>query len=794
MNRKGLQWGVWFDGLLILLVLIGVGLRFSRLDWNQGTNLHPDEYGLTNTLTQLKLPDSLDNYFNTRISSLSPYMRYDQTGSVIGDGPDNRMRWGQWPIILLRTAAEWSGNTGYDELRVMGRQLSAFADTLSILLLFLIGERLYSRRVGLLASALSALAVLQIQQSHFMTVDTFAVLFSMLAMFAAVCVAQTPLLVRVKSGGYRLNLPALGWFVLFGLAFGMAVASKINLAPLAGMVGVAALISLADLRLRGRGDLGRIFFTACVLLILSGITALLVFRLTQPMSFRATQGNTGVFTVDLNPDWLDSMLVAQGESSGVGGGPPGEQWTARIPLVFPMINLVLWGMGLPLGVTACLAFGGAAWHWLRTGRGWRSHLLPLVWTGGYFLFMGTRWVMSVRYFLPIYPFLCLLAAWGLLTIWHNSHRSQEAAAANQVSVLRLRPLMAGLLLGMVLFGTLLWATTFTNAVYWTDHTRLQATHWIFQNIPAPFHLALRTTDGREVFVPVSAQDGLTISERSPFMQFFQVSEPGIITGVTVPHAAAVGAASRMQMTIYANGVDSVELGAVDLSVTAAVVGEIGESLQAELHSLPLIRGHSYTLLVSVPAGMPAVSVERSVISNESWDEGLPVPFEGRDPFGQLYRGLTMQVRWIDDANKRQMFLDTIAQADYIIVPSQRAIWATCRLPQMYPMTMAYYRALFSEKLGFTRVAFFNAPLQLSPIFVSDLAGSVAWGRAPELPIFNHNLLAAEEAFSVYDHPPVWIFKKQTGFDLGAVQHILDVVDLSLVQAQSPRYATGIPCQ
>ena len=140
-----------------------------------------------------------------------------------------------------------------------------------------------------------------------------------------------------------------------------------------------------------------------------------------------------------------------------------------------------------------------------------------------------------------------------------------------------------------------------------------------------------------------------------------------------------------------------------------------------------------------------------------------------------------------------MFLDTIAQADYIIVPSQRAVWATCRLPQMYPMTMAYYRALFSEHLGFSQVAFFSAPLKLGSLFVSDLAGSAAWGRAPELPIFNHNLLAAEEAFSVYDHPPVWIFKKQTGFDLGAVQRILDAVDLSLVQAQSPRDATGIPC-
>ncbi len=152
------------------------------------------------------------------------------------------------------------------------------------------------------------------------------------------------------------------------------------------------------------------------------------------------------------------------------------------------------------------------------------------------------------------------------------------------------------------------------------------------------------------------------------------------------------------------------------------------------------------------------------------------------------------MRWLDDANKRQMFVDTLSQADYIVVPSQRAVWATCRLPQMYPMTMAYYQALFGEQLGFKQVASFSAPLRLGPLYISDLAGSMAWGRAPELPVFTHNLFAAEEAFSVYDHPPVWIFKKQSGFDTAQVQQVLSSVDLSQVQNQSPRDATGSPCQ
>jgi hypothetical protein len=66
------------DILLIALIVFGVMLRFSWVNWNQGTSLHPDEYGLTNTLTQLSMPDNSADYFNTRISPISAYHKYDE--------------------------------------------------------------------------------------------------------------------------------------------------------------------------------------------------------------------------------------------------------------------------------------------------------------------------------------------------------------------------------------------------------------------------------------------------------------------------------------------------------------------------------------------------------------------------------------------------------------------------------------------------------------------------------------------------------------------------------------------
>ena len=198
--------------------------------------------------------------------------------------------------------------------------------------------------------------------------------------------------------------------------------------------------------------------------------------------------------------------------------------------------------------------------------------------------------------------------------------------------------------------------------------------------------------------------------------------------------------------------------------------------------------------MAAPLTPAPMRIARSVVANENWDEGLPMPYDGYDPFGQFYHGVTMEVRWYDDANKRQMFIDTIQQAYYILLPSQRAIWTTCRIPKTYPMTMAYYRALFDGRLGFDLAASFQAPLKIGPLEISDVGGTLAWGKTPSLPLFNHNLLSAEEAFSVYDHPPVWVFKKRADFNIASVEAVLNSVDLNQVVIQSARNATGSPCQ
>ena len=87
------------------------------------------------------------------------------------------------------------------------------------------------------------------------------------------------------------------------------------------------------------------------------------------------------------------------------------------------------------------------------------------------------------------------------------------------------------------------------------------------------------------------------------------------------------------------------------------------------------------------------------------------------------------------------------------------------MPQRYPMTSDYYRALFSGELGFEPVH--------TAVSYSELAG---W-------VINDD--SAEEAFSVYDHPKVLIFKKTAAFSPDKARAILSRADLDTVVYMSP---------
>ncbi len=212
-------------------------------------------------------------------------------------------------------------------------------------------------------------------------------------------------------------------------------------------------------------------------LVLAAFLSLLCFRIFNPYAFQGP----GFFGLSLDTRWLGNMQTAQVLISGTGDSPPNFQWLARTPYLYPLQNMVIWGMGAPFGIVAWISWAWAGWRLLRSKPRALQNALLVVWVLVYFGWLGRNWVTTMRYFLPIYPVLAVLAAWGLLSLWRYTRGH----------VWRRR--IAFALVAFVTLFTLLWAGMFTN-VYRHLLTRVQATYWVWEHVPSDFAMVVNAPD------------------------------------------------------------------------------------------------------------------------------------------------------------------------------------------------------------------------------------------------------------------------------------------------------------
>ena len=140
--QRGNDINRWLTAILLLVILAGGSyLRYVGLDWDVEQHLHPDERFLTMVESSLVPVSNLRDYFDTSSSTLNP--NNQGHGFYV---------YGTLPIFMVRYLAEWLGYTGYGNVYLIGRSLSAVMDLLSVALVFFIGTRLFNRKVGLIAA------------------------------------------------------------------------------------------------------------------------------------------------------------------------------------------------------------------------------------------------------------------------------------------------------------------------------------------------------------------------------------------------------------------------------------------------------------------------------------------------------------------------------------------------------------------------------------------------------------------------------------------------------------------
>ena len=442
-----------YNEILILLgiMLVAGWLRFTGIEWGKNLYLHPDERFQTMVVVATHWPKSIGAYFDSAQSPLNPYN--NGFGSYI---------YGTFPLFAAKLIGTITGNQVYGDAHLPGRAFSAVCDLVTVLLVYLTGRRLFGVRTGLLGAALAGVTVLQIQSAHYFTSDSAVVVM---------CLAAFYLSLRAESSG------RLGWYAAAGIAVGLATASKINALPIVLVLALPAFERWRETGVRSiwrSGSRGRI--APVVGMGLAVLVAIWTFRFAQPYAF----AGPNPLSFRLDPRWLKDLRYWRDVQNGVGDSPPSMQWADRTPILFSLRNLVLWGMGPLLGLTAIAALVIAAVRMVAAKRippGWQ--LILVGWPAFHLVYYGIGFVQTMRYLLPAYPFLVLLAAallirisdWGTERGWGSFRLGRRIALP-----------WAALPAAVVLLGTFFYAVGFVG-IYTRTTTREAASRWFYANVP-----------------------------------------------------------------------------------------------------------------------------------------------------------------------------------------------------------------------------------------------------------------------------------------------------------------------
>ncbi len=472
--------GEWFERhqyvLPLVILILGGGFRFYNLNWDSGYQLHPDERWIYMVLSgangnpPLSWPTSWAQFFKT-----APCNNVPNCGSSPLD--PHFFAYGSLPFYLLAMLAgtmgflgqhipflsAWSQFDTYGGLPPVGRALSGCLDLVAVVLVFLIARRVFGYWTAVVAMALTAFTVLDIQLSHFYAVDTVLTPLALATLLAAVYMAQTN------------SRRAYMWG---GIAFGAALATKTTALFLIIPLGSAAVLAAWTAAPWTRNesllvDTRRHYFVVAhrlndnlQWLLGAYVIAALVFVVCEPYAV-------------LDRSQLLSDIAGQTRmlvTNDTGYGTPFMvQYAHTIPYLYQLKNMVFWEMGLPLGIAVSL--GVLVYLVRNTWRLRPDQAVLLLWIVPYFLFVGRFFAKFNRYMLPITPVMTILAAALLVAVARHARG-------------RLRPIGWTPVVVVVLVS-FLYSLAYMN-IYAHPNTRVAATSWIYSAIPAGTTIAVES--------------------------------------------------------------------------------------------------------------------------------------------------------------------------------------------------------------------------------------------------------------------------------------------------------------
>ena len=448
---------LWKRRLLLalpfLIAAVALAVRLYGLDWDQGNLFHPDERSIylradCMYLTLASDPGWLDcanpdfpldspgvpglgAFFDADRSPLNPH--WFPLGSVL-----------IYVLVVARALMEpFMDTVGLSDLATAGRTLTALADAGSVLLLFVLGQRLYGRVVGLLAAGLGAFTAATIQLAHFYRPEPFVILLALASFWFMLNVAE--------RGRWRDHW-LLG--VMVGLSFAVKPTSVHLLAPLAVTYAVAAWRTWSFYRLM-------VPWVAVLTVVAQGLAAgavaVGVFAVLEPYAFM----DFAKFAGDLG--WETRVARTAGLM------PYTLQYVGAPRGLYELNQTTVWALGLPLGL---VAWGGLLLTILRSRRKpLLGDLLLLSWVLAIFLTAALFEVKFLRYVAPILPVMVLLGSRWLVA--GHGWAIQRSAILGKAAITAV---------AFVVLATAFYGLAFTT-IYSQPHPAVQASQWVNEQAP-----------------------------------------------------------------------------------------------------------------------------------------------------------------------------------------------------------------------------------------------------------------------------------------------------------------------
>ncbi len=318
---------------ILAVTLLGALFRFTNLNWDLGGRLHPDEALIVNGALEIIWPINLFHGF------------HDYNG---------------FSVYLLKALS--FGTNVSDVMTHIGRGISAALSTLTIIIIFFLGKKLWNKDIGLLASLFLASAPLSIQLAHFYTTES--IIIFLLTLLSYTCASY-------------YTKPMIKIIVYMGVLCGLLLATK-NTGYLFLPIPVLTIMMHKK---RPQS------------LFLLGLFCVSTFFITSPYSFLDFQ----------------RYLIRSQYLSDVVSGKLLMDWTIQ----FQNTNGLFWVKNLFVGFGPMIIFGllGSITILAKTKK-IQANISAIfsLWSLGFLIFLMMTYLKFIRYSAPLLPFVSLFAA------------------------------------------------------------------------------------------------------------------------------------------------------------------------------------------------------------------------------------------------------------------------------------------------------------------------------------------------------------------------------------------------